>query len=334
MNIKLTAAAILFTALIQTTGSAQSQGEFHLVETVLIEDVQLSASLELEVIEEGFLILDKQQKKIFYLTERGELLQSIGGEGRGPGEMEDPTSFLYHEGNIIVSDRSLSRVTVFDLEGELIHTFQSSPHAIDMAVIGDLLFLYNPFHLAGDIVSSYRIPTGTPVQEFRDVSEVQVRLKAGLMNTLFQGIEKIGNQLFVLSHPYELIVGIYNPDGELLNEYDPITDIYIPPEVPENFNPFTAPDRFSDYVKSSVLRFYAHDGQLYLIQSHFESGDKFLDIYDMDMNRLTSESMNIGDLRPHTVGDDGYFYMLSEMQPGENGSDYGVGIQKFELVWN
>jgi hypothetical protein len=303
----------------------QNSGNLEKKETIPLEAL-MSSSLELERVEDQFIILDKSTSNVFIFSEKGKIVESFGKKGRGPGEMMRPTSLYADKDFIFIFDRTLSRVTIFNFAGEIVSLFSVQRSAIDMVADNEHIYLYNPFRNDGFSISKFNIKTGKFIRDFGQTSPVHYQLKAGLSTTFFQGVEIIGRNLYVLSHPYDLSVSVFDLNGELVDAFDPENNIYEEPEIPNSFNPFTDLDKISDYVSSSVIRFRSYDGKLVIVLSDFKSGDMYMDILREDGTSVLNSLLNIGNARPHTIGSDETFYELSLID--ENGT---IGIISYYL---
>lgn len=68
-------------------------------------------------------VLDNQQNKVLIIDKDGELINSFGREGRGPGEFIRPNYLQISEDNLYVIDEELLRVNQFNLSGEFVQNF-------------------------------------------------------------------------------------------------------------------------------------------------------------------------------------------------------------------
>lgn len=68
-------------------------------------------------------VLDWQTNKILLLNGEGELLETFGGEGRGPGEFQRATQLLYSENYLYVVDANLRQINQFSYSGDFIQSF-------------------------------------------------------------------------------------------------------------------------------------------------------------------------------------------------------------------
>lgn len=63
-------------------------------------------------------VLDRGQRTAFKVSEDGRVLSRAGAEGEGPGEFRDPVSIVEAgPDSLVVFDRGLQRISVFDAEG-------------------------------------------------------------------------------------------------------------------------------------------------------------------------------------------------------------------------
>lgn len=84
-------------------------------------------------------IVDSKTPSVFLVTLDGEVLGTVGREGLGPGEYVEPRAVTYAERALFVTDPRLSRITQFDLAGDLVGTYSVPGVPRDCAVYGDSL---------------------------------------------------------------------------------------------------------------------------------------------------------------------------------------------------
>lgn len=78
----------------------------------------------------GYWLLDRGRKQLIRISSEGDVMFVVGGEGDGPGEFRDPTSVVsVDEDSVVVFDRGLQRVSVFDDDGEFASSVQLSAGA-------------------------------------------------------------------------------------------------------------------------------------------------------------------------------------------------------------
>lgn len=78
--------------------------------------------------ESDFLVTDNWLKQILHLDRNGEVIQTIGREGRGPGEFTDLWTVIpLQEGKIGVSNLGDARTIIFDSDGKPVTHFDMQP---------------------------------------------------------------------------------------------------------------------------------------------------------------------------------------------------------------
>lgn len=93
---------------------------FHPIDTLVLEeseDVFLSSPIFENQIQDQYLVIDEDAHRVIIYEEKGKLIRYFGRYGRGPGDLEDPTSAtLLSNDNILVTEYS-GKVTIFDSNG-------------------------------------------------------------------------------------------------------------------------------------------------------------------------------------------------------------------------
>jgi hypothetical protein len=101
------------------------------------EGMEIGNLIDLDVVpDRGVLLLDELAGTIFFVSNSGEILASIGGEGEGPGEFNPQglSQVIATDSSVFVPDLFLQRLTEFDLEGNVLEMreFPLSPvYAVD-----------------------------------------------------------------------------------------------------------------------------------------------------------------------------------------------------------
>ncbi len=104
---------------------------------------------------------DEQDSRIYAFTENGRLIQTIGRQGRGPGEFERLESILSGPGDTLyVFDSRLERISAYEPDDLGL--------AYDFGVSGDSLGL--PYWLVGVLDTGFLVTYGWPVSPGDDLS--------------------------------------------------------------------------------------------------------------------------------------------------------------------
>lgn len=114
------------------------------VETISIDTLQVIASFETHNIaqpnaltfveNQGVYIMDVGQKTISLINADGELVNTLGGEGRGPGEFMSPASIQAFSEVFLVVDNAEYRVSRFDYQGNFLNNYPFSTQDLSRAV--------------------------------------------------------------------------------------------------------------------------------------------------------------------------------------------------------
>lgn len=126
------------------------------------------------IIHDGSLVVvDYSLKTINRFDEEGSLMQSFGGEGRGPGEFSDITDTAINpEGKVAVADIRNARITILDLFDETVTISDHEPgwHTRLSWVYDELVITNHPFRIGqsnpGDIIMRRFDPESGEKQEF------------------------------------------------------------------------------------------------------------------------------------------------------------------------
>jgi len=128
-SIFLTSLTVLFLLFISCSSeSREDSGDtaavdvsFELINEWAISDPSvIPLPIDARVLGDGsVVIVDRSLNTINHFDERGELIKTIGGQGRGPGEYQNISAVAIHpDGRVAVADVSSAAVTVSDIYSE------------------------------------------------------------------------------------------------------------------------------------------------------------------------------------------------------------------------
>ncbi|MFG1690647.1 hypothetical protein ACGF5M_00585, partial [Gemmatimonadota bacterium] len=86
----------------------------------------------------GWLLLDGRTARVHLLSGSGELIRSVGGPGRGPGELSRPGAITATKEGFAVVDVTGRRVEIFSSDGTFLRRSVLSPTGCGSALIQDL----------------------------------------------------------------------------------------------------------------------------------------------------------------------------------------------------
>ncbi|PWN05035.1 6-bladed beta-propeller [Rhodohalobacter mucosus] len=140
MNQKYSFCCAIFLTIIIFHASCKSDEKAKQVETTStfeIEELELFADfdqhglvrpVQIEILPNSNLaVLDSQTNKVHLLTTDGEILNTFGREGNGPGEFQRATQLLYSENYLYVVDANLHQINQFSYSGDFIKRIDVDP---------------------------------------------------------------------------------------------------------------------------------------------------------------------------------------------------------------
>lgn len=107
------------------------------------EDESLANPTRIAAAGEGFALYDNGTGEVTVFTGEAEPSASFGGRGRGPGEFQSVSSLAYRDGQFLVADGELLRLTAYGPEGTVESTVDLAPalYAIETGVISSRTFM-------------------------------------------------------------------------------------------------------------------------------------------------------------------------------------------------
>jgi len=286
---------------------------------------------------ENIYVLDMKEANIEVFNKNGEYLRTIGKKGEGPGELGLPTTILLlNQTELIVSDASNRRFSVFTKEGEF---KRSIPYT--MMNIGQIM-IDNEGSFYG---ISYEPDPESPryeVKKYDSSMESQYSLgtspapdphKLELFFSLIRfHVAKDGNVR--VGHPKEYSIKIFNPEGALIRR---IEKDYLPIEITQ---------AEIDEVKSEFPKKYLAERELIIPKYHgafrafacdeknrlyvgtFEKTEDgkgyFYDVFDEEGKYINKLPLTI---RPR-IWKKGKLYALEENEEG-----YQL-VKRYKVNWN
>lgn len=196
-------------------------------------------------------------------------------EGRGPGELLQMSEYDIYKNRIFVVDNSQSKISIFDLSGELIKEFRISNINVDrLEVINEELLLvytmqtseyvFNIISIEGDVVESF------------------VESEPKLHYLQYSGDIYYANGDVYFFGYSEPIMKKYNLDTEQLsyskyvvNNYDPSAN-YVRNEIGE-----IIASGYSPAALYSSVGFSVYDNEIFnAVYHNGEEGHKYMDVYN------------------------------------------------------
>jgi len=104
--------------------------DFQVVSIIESEDRFLQNSVDgIAVAPDGFLVWDTHQRKaVFAISENGEVKNTIGRSGRGPGEFIQPDDVQVVDSTVLVFDSFGHKIMKYDLDGNFIESMSVAPN--------------------------------------------------------------------------------------------------------------------------------------------------------------------------------------------------------------
>lgn len=285
----------------------------------LISDV-----IEFEILGDKILVLDKPQAKIFVFDRNGNLINSIGNKGRGPGEFVYPSAFAVDDNNdIYVFDRQLIRVSIFEESGNLIETFNTNGiNAADIEVFDGKLYLYTPFTI-DKIAHVIDIKTQELIKSFGEASTFQKRARVLSNSTTVMGLGRIKDKIYVLSHIYEQNISVFNLEGEAISSFHPQSREFKDHTIPESFDLHQILDDVAGglkkYLSHATLTFNAFEDKIYMVISDLDQEKYYLEVFDQQGNILNTQEIELEKGKDELkVFKDGIFYSMNLYDESNN----------------
>jgi hypothetical protein len=88
-----------------------------------------------------FYVLDRGDQRVIAFDDSGRSLFTFGRQGQGPGEFETPWRVSFHNNTVLVIDRRLNRLILFDAQGQFRESIQLDNQPLDLEVGAGSAFL-------------------------------------------------------------------------------------------------------------------------------------------------------------------------------------------------
>ena len=184
---------------------------------------------DIEVDDQGNIyIADMSNYRIQKFDKNGNYIQTIGGQGQGPGEFELPTKIRLDKttGNIYVKDQAYG-IEIFDKQGHPIKGFKIEKSFSDFRLDedGNIIGIFRTFSESSQTNSVCKVNSDGKIYEtYAEFPYNKFRQKrsggsilsvtTGWEKDLF--ISKINNQTFVYGYPGEYELSVIDESGQLL----------------------------------------------------------------------------------------------------------------------
>lgn len=188
------------------------------------------------------------------------------------------------------------------------------------------------FQAGTPMVSVFNIKSGEIVAQLSPASDLVENIGGGVSGATISGLAIDNNNLIVLQHPLQLRIRLYDLDSkELIDEYDLQSNYFNTPHIPADFQ--YGSGKLSEITNAFITGFFANDGKLYVLYTEFGTGNKYMDIFTLDGELLTTEAINLEKKFPRYQDSDGYFYSFGWVDSSEVATENVlVELRKYELV--
>lgn len=302
------------TAYSQNASSLEFGRFYYPGEEKLLDGRLLSGSMKIQYNSSGDLyLLDLRQNMVVVYDSSLVEKFSFGGNGEGPGEFLNASDiYIDDNDNVYIIDSGLFRVSKFASSGEFVDSNTFNFRAIDMVVVNNKMCL----HVGGVVppkgqqaVSCYEIGSRDFMSSLTETSKVIGDRPVGFANSTFDMIQKERERIIVLQHPTDATISVFDEDLTLVNQFVVENEIYQQPAYPEKFNPIK--DKISDYIRSTVNGIYVYEDRIIILFIEFGTGDKYLDIYNLNGDRLVKNVIYLEKRWPKFTDEKGNLYSFS-----------------------
>jgi len=306
---------------------------FTLVEEVTLQDSTLSESLGLVATADKFIVLDKRQNKVLLFNKKGEKIGSFGRSGRGPGEFLLPRDIeIDQEGNIYIFDKTLFRINKYSPNGNYIRSFNTKHQGTNIGISQNNIYLF--YSSSEPTIASYDLKNEELINRFAPVSPIHYKIKMGYHKSNLTMLSVDSKHVVVITHPLDFEIKIYDLDGNLINKFIGESNYYEEPSVPNNFNIAEDFRELSDYVSTYTQRVFLYKNLIYVIYVHMGVGGVYLEVYDLQGNRVNNKSIDMRSKNRYMVlGHDGYAYKFFTEEKNESKLSI-LGIKKYGINTN
>jgi hypothetical protein len=279
---------------------------------------------------------DSKEHRIQVYNEKGKYLRSIGGKGKGPGELLRPMKTkIGKNGNIYVDDNLNYRISIFNQNGEFKNSFRIDGFSSDIELNQNGNVLMNHIFRGGKIlpiVIEYD-EKGNIIKEYGDRLLILKKDNYGQPKYANNGfiMRNDGVLLVHFSYPYMIkffengiLKKVIDRDSPLFTEPEIIEIIYTPPNGPADkiktvkqrsyiWQTFLLPGgRFATFIRDAGIDYKKSksDREFDTFIDLFDSEGRFLKTYKWDWQK--------NGLIKH-VDSRGYFYTNfgeTEIVPG------------------
>jgi len=171
---------------------------------------------------ENVYVLDSDDCTIKIYDKNGRFIRSFGRKGQGPGEMVNPIAIKINKKNeILIFDRSLSRVIKFNLNGSFKNSFNaiflSSYDFHDVEIDSQNYFYVHAYTFSEvpKLIHKYD-PNGNFLKSFGEQVDTHIKRILPHVNAGRIALDERNNILHAL--PYPFVISILNTNGSLLKE--------------------------------------------------------------------------------------------------------------------
>lgn len=273
-------------------------------------------------------VLDILNRHVFVFDSTLSLQNSFGEVGDEAGMFRNVSDILVDdESNIYVSDPYLKRVSKFTESGEFIGHIELANQAVEMTFFNDLLCTHTAGAIPenGKTTTCYDFETGEMVKTFSELSHTVEHVTLGTSNVSFSMFQVYENQLISLAHPFIGLVHVFDSSLNKHSELVIQNEVYNFPSFPEEYDALQ--DQPFDYLQTLIHGIHVFEGKILLVFVEKETGNKYIDIYNTEGERLVNNVIDIGKRLPIYHDKDGNLYAFSYTENQEE-----INLKKYKYI--
>jgi len=257
-------------------------------------------------------VSDNLQSRILIFNTNGKLVNTIGEQGRGPGEFMNPGEIKYDGNKLIINDMSNRRIQFTNNNGDYISSFRTDNSVMSLEINNDTIFSYIRYHAHKD-VDKYPLITvfdddGNIINTFGSHKLMVPNAHAFASSCI---LNIYNNKLYILFKYYP-VLQIYSLEGELVEEIT-FNSEYYRSLIEDNYKKETFTDPHHLPLRYLFRAFDVNEHGIFITVFN---ANITIDQYDFDGNFIQRFSKNnngniyVNDIKVIKEYDNKLFYIL------------------------
>lgn len=267
---------------------------FKIKNKIDLKGLLLGKIIRLKIFPDGDIgVIDASTKQLNIFNSNGIFLNTIGANGRGPGEYLNATDFAFDDSlNTYILDAVLYQLLCYSKSGEYKWTLKLDTYNEHMIISNNNIYFYSTLNMIDRPCGvCYSIKNKNKLFEFAEPTPfIKAMIKSRNLSLAVNSnsIEYYQNKLYLI-HPYQYAIREFNLFGKETKLMHESSNYFIEYDSSKEFNPISITPK--EYFKSATNGIKIWNDLIFLSFLSIEKNKLYLDIYNLEGKKVIQNTI-------------------------------------------